>query len=338
MKRTLYFTDSRSVEVREERLSPLGPEEVRVESRYSAISAGTEGLIYRGEAPETMPADETIDALAGDLTFPLRYGYAVVGQVVEIGERVADEWLDRQVFAYNPHESTFVADPSSLVPIPETISPRVATLLANAETAVTFVLDGTPTIGERVAVFGQGTVGLLTTALLARYPLETVVTVDYHERRRRFSERLGADRSFHPEVDDVGSALRSAGGRADLTFELSGNPDALEDAIEVTGYDGRIVVGSWYGTKAVSLELGGRFHRDRLSIESSQVSTIDPERLGRWTRTRRHEAAWEMVSTIEASDLITHEVPFTRAHEAYELLEQRPNEAVQVVLTYDRER
>ena len=50
-----------------------------------AISLGTELLFYRGQVPTDLPVDETIAALAGEVGFPLKYGYAAVGQVVASG-------------------------------------------------------------------------------------------------------------------------------------------------------------------------------------------------------------------------------------------------------------
>ena len=334
--RTLSFIGPRSVAIRDRPVPEPGPDEVRVRTLASAISAGTEGLIYRGEAPASLPADETIDALEDDLSFPLSYGYAAVGRVDAVGAAVSEAWLDRRVFAYNPHESHFTAQPDALVPVPEAIPTRRATLLANVETAVTFLLDGRPTIGERVAVFGQGVVGLLTTALLAHTPVESLVAVDPLASRRSLAEAFGADRTIDPDRRDVDDRLASTtGGRADLTYELSGDPAALDDAIAATGFDGRVVVGSWYGTKPVELDLGGRFHRDRIDVRSSQVSTIAPEHEGRWSRERRHEVAWGWLEDLAVDSLFTHTFPLERADDAYRLLEERPGEAIQVLLTYD---
>ncbi|APX98125.1 oxidoreductase [Natronorubrum daqingense] len=332
----LVFTGPKSVAVESNPIPEPGSTDVLVRTRTSAISAGTEGLIFRGDAPTNLAADDELEALDGDLSFPLRYGYAAVGEVVAVGDDVAEKWLERTVFAYNAHESHFLAEPSDLFPVPDGISPREAALFANLETAVTLTLDGEPRLGEHVAVFGQGTVGLLTTALLARAPLETLLTFEPHAKRRRHSERLGADRSFDPtdrEFPDTVRAVTDA--RADLTYELSGNPEALNDAIASTGFDGRVLVGSWYGTKPANLDLGGRFHRDRIDIRSSQVSTIDPRLSGRWSRERRHDLTWQWLERLEVTPLITHEIPLEDAATAYELLEDRPGEAIQILLTYD---
>ncbi|NHN48473.1 zinc-binding alcohol dehydrogenase [Halostella sp. JP-L12] len=336
--RSLRFTASRSVEVRERPVPDPDDDEVLVETTASAISPGTELLIYRGEAPTEMEADETIDALAGDLSFPLSYGYAAVGRVAEVGREVDEAWRDRRVFAFNPHESHFVAGPDDLIPVPEERSDAEAAMLPNVETAVNFALDARPRVGERVAVFGQGVVGLLTTAVLASFPLASLRTADCYETRRATSEALGADESVDPARDDVVERLRGDDGEgadgADLSVELSGDPAALDRAIDVTGFDGRVVVGSWYGTKRADLDLGGRFHRSRIELMSSQVSTVDPELRGRWTSERRIETAWDRLDRIDVDRLITHRVPIEDASEAYRLLDERPDEAIGVLLTY----
>jgi alcohol dehydrogenase len=187
-------------------------------------------------------------------------------------------------------------------------------------------------IGENVAIFGQGIVGLLSTALLARYPLNRLVTVDSFERRRAESLALGAHGSVAPAAELAAEFAGSDG--PDLLFELSGNPAALDQAIAIAGFDGRIVVGSWYGTKPAQLDLGSRFHRRRIRLSSSQVSTLAPEFGGRWTKARRINVAWQMLRHIGPARLISHRFEVEAAARAYKLLDEAPQQALQVVLSY----
>ncbi|NLV09549.1 zinc-binding alcohol dehydrogenase [Halomicrobium sp. HM KBTZ05] len=320
MVQTLYFTAEREAAIRDRPARDLDAEAVRVETAVSAISAGTELLIYRGDAPEELVADEELDALSGDLAFPLSYGYAAVGTVVDTGSTVADDWRGRRVFAFNPHETSFTAPVSAVVPVPQTMDTETAAHLPSVETAVNFALDGQPRVGERVVVYGAGTIGLCTTSVLASFPLAELVVVDPVEQRRALAERFGADRAVAPG-DEIGFADREPDG-ADLVYELSGNPEALDDAVGTVGYDGRIVVGSWYGTNRADLGLGGRFHRDRITIESSQVSTIAPELRGRWSNERRLETALEHLDDITTDALVYDRVPFASAPEAYRRLDE----------------
>jgi 2-desacetyl-2-hydroxyethyl bacteriochlorophyllide A dehydrogenase len=331
-QKSLYFTAPGQVEIRSARLATPGPGHVMVETVLSAISSGTEGLIYRGQFPDGLALDESISALAREFGYPLKYGYSTVGRVSALGEGVDAVWNGRLVFAFHPHESCFLVPVDELMLVPEGLPAEEAVFLPNMETAVNFVLDGSPLLGEQVAVFGQGIVGLLTSALLARFPLGSLVTLDRFPLRRQASLALGVHASLDPQAEDCLDEISGLFPKgADLAYELSGSPAALDQAIAVTGYAGRVVIGSWYGKKSASLNLGGRFHRSRIRLVSSQVSTLAPELTGRWDKLRRFAAAWEMLRRVQPSRWITHRYPLEQAAQAYQLLDQHPEQAIQVV-------
>jgi 2-desacetyl-2-hydroxyethyl bacteriochlorophyllide A dehydrogenase len=332
--RALYFQRPREVTTEPTPKPAPGPDELLVETAASGVSPGTELLVYDGKVPTEMAVDETIDTLDGTFDYPVKYGYAAVGRVVETGARVDPDWRGERVFAFNPHESYFCADPADVYRVPSDVDTETATLFPTAETAVNFVLDATPRVGERVVVFGAGPVGLATTAVLSSFPLESLVVVDPVATRRDLARELGATETVTPEgVTELAWDGEPAG--ADLCFEVSGNPAALNDAIETVGYDGRVVVGSWYGTKPAELDLGGHFHRGRVDLLSSQVSTISPERRGRWTKGRRMDRAVEAVKRHDLGRLVTDRVPFDDAATAYRLL-TRDTDVLTTVFTYDR--
>lgn len=330
-RHSLHFTGPHETERR--RTTFTFANEVVVETQVSAINAGTELLIYRGDAPPDRPADETIDTLDGDLSFPVRYGYAAVGEVIETDGDVPEEWMGRTVFAFNPHESRFAASPDDLVPIPEDVTPEAMAMLPSVETAISLVLDGRPRIGERVVVFGAGVIGLCTVGVLASFPLERLLVVDPLADRREHARRMGADETLTPEEVPTAVDMDAPDG-ADLVYELSGQPEALDDAIAVTGYDSRVVVGSWYGTKPATLDLDTDFHRNRVTIESSQVSTLSPDARGRWTKARRLDTALHTLRTLDVASLVSHRIPFADAPSAYRLLDDRTEPTLQVLLTY----
>jgi threonine dehydrogenase-like Zn-dependent dehydrogenase len=337
---SLAFVAPRQVALLEEQIPSPGPGQVLVRSLLSAISPGTELLIYRGEFPTDLPVDETISALSGTFSYPIRYGYSLVGHVAALGSQVDPSWQDRLVFAFQPHASGFLARPEELIPLPEDVPAEDAVFLPNMETAVNFLLDGAPSIGEQVAVFGQGIVGLLTTALLARFPLASLVALDRFPARRQASLALGAHTCLDPAspgaIEAARAALQGAGtySGADLVYELSGSPAALDQAIALAGFHGRVVIGSWYGRKRAALDLGGRFHRSRIRLLSSQVSSLAPEHTGRWDKDRRFRTTWEMLRQVKPARLITQRFPLVEAEKAYRLLDENPGEAIQVLLTY----
>jgi 2-desacetyl-2-hydroxyethyl bacteriochlorophyllide A dehydrogenase len=340
MKRqALWFEAPHRVGIREEEISGPSEAEVTVKTLVSAISAGTELLFYRGEIPSDLDVDATIKAFKGTFSFPLKYGYAAVGEVISLGPGVDPLWKGRKVFSFQPHQSHFSAKVTELQPVPASLEILDAVFLPNMETAVTLLLDGKPAIGEQVAVIGQGIVGLLVTAILSRIPLACLLTLDRLAARRQASVKMGAHISIDPaectnrEILSLLQGPREYQG-ADLTYEVSGNPEALDQAIAITGFGARIIIGSWYGTKDATLHLGGSFHRSRIRIMSSQVSSIDPSLEETWTKKRLLGLAWRFLAEVKPSGLITHTFPFSEAEKAYSLLDKDPGDCLQVILTY----
>ena len=326
--RSVVFTAPGIVSVEEAVIPRPAGDELLVKTECSAISAGSELLFYRGQAPADLAADATISALAEQsATYPIRYGYACVGTVLAAGHECNAAQIGRRVFAFHPHASHFVVKATDVIPVPDDVSTTLAALLPNMETAINFVMDGRPVIGERVAVFGLGVVGLLTTALLARFPLGDLLCVDPIAARRQVALKLEATVARPPDATTEGDF--------DLVYELSGAPSVLNQAIAVTGFAGRVVIGSWYGQKSAALNLGGAFHRSRIHLISSQVSTIDPAWSGRWTKARRFDVAWQMLATLPLDSLITHTVSVDDASSAYRLLDESADQALQVLFTYD---
>jgi threonine dehydrogenase-like Zn-dependent dehydrogenase len=271
----------------------------------------------------------------------MAYGYAGVGVIRETGAQVDRSLRDQFVFSFQPHTSHFVTALDSIFPIPDSISPQSACFLPNMETAVNLVQDGAPILGERILVLGQGIIGLLTASLLSEFPLDTLVTVDRFELRRqmstieRYANHVTSPTALDPNARDFrGQALSALGQGADLTFELSGNPEALDDAIALTRFSGRIVIGSWYGEKQVQVDLGGSFHRSRIKLISSQVSSIPPELSGCWDKARRFDVAWQALERIQPEKWITHRFAIDDATEAYRMLDESPQETIQVIFDY----
>jgi threonine dehydrogenase-like Zn-dependent dehydrogenase len=307
-----------------------------IQTSCSAISAGTEMLLYRGEVEPGSKLDDTIPSLQGTCQHPFKYGYSTVGRVMAAGSGVSCDWLGRTVFAFHCHEEAFNLAASEAVPVPPGIGVEDAVMLPSMETALSLIMDAAPVVGEHVVVLGQGVIGLLTTSVLSRFPLARLVTADRYEMRRARSVEMGADISLDPSMD-AQSFAESAGllpSKADLVIELSGRPEALEYATHLGGMEARIVVGSRYGRKPAAGCLGDDFHRHRLHILSSQVSRIDGSLSGRWTKARRLEMAWRLVRAVRPSRLITHRFDISRAAEAYRLLDEGGEQAIQIILTY----
>jgi 2-desacetyl-2-hydroxyethyl bacteriochlorophyllide A dehydrogenase len=326
---SLWFVGPRSVEVNTEALPPLEAGDVLIRTSFSGISGGTEMLAYRGELDPDVAVDETIGALGGTFRFPFRYGYSCVG-IVE--ESRSDLEAGTSVFAFHPHQDAFVVNAGAVVPL-GAVDPRSATLFPLVETALQIALDAGPVLGETVVVFGLGAVGTLTALLLQRAGAR-VVAVDLQPWRRDAAAGLGVA-SVAP--DELQPALQSPDGSpvfVPLVVEVSGNPEALRTALGLLSHEGTVLVASWYGAKEVSLPLGGEFHRRRLTIRSTQVSTIPARLSSRWDAERRRRAVVDLLGELPLDRLATHTFPFDQAQDAYAAIDDGSEGLIHAALGY----
>ena len=332
--RALLHVAERRVEAAEITLRRPGPGEVVIASVCSAISAGTEAMIYAGAFPQGAALDTGIASLqAAAFAYPFAYGYALVGRVVERGAQVDALWQDARVFVFHPHQDRIVAPVSACQRVPDGIAPEAALYFPQIETALTLAMDAAPVVGERAVVFGLGVVGLLTARLLCDFPLSRLVAVEPLAWRREQARQWGIAETLDSS-DAAQCAERLRGLDADFALELSGDMAALNLAIEATGFDGRIVVGSWYGTRSAPLDLGSRFHRNRLRLISSQVSTLAPAATGRWDKARRMALAWRTLERLRPERLPTRFFPLAQCQEAFETLCARPEDVMRVGFRY----
>ncbi|HLT69097.1 MAG TPA: zinc-binding dehydrogenase [Acidimicrobiales bacterium] len=321
------FTAPRHVELRRVPVPEPADGQVLVRTLWSGISSGTEMLAYRGEIDPDLPLDEAIGALGGTFTFPFRYGYACVGRV-ERSRAVLSE--GQLVFAYHPHQDLFVVDVDDVVPV-DGVEPRLATLLPLVETALQVALDAGRVLEEPVLVTGLGAVGLTTSLLLQRAGAR-VTGVEPAAARRAVAASVGVP-AVAPEA--VGDVLAGTGPHGvPLVVEASGRPEALRSALGLLAHEGEVLVVSWYGTKEVPLPLGGDFHRRRLVVRSTQVSTVPAALSGRWTQARRRAVARRLLDELPLAPLATHDFPFAEAPRAYAAVDAGASDLVHAALWY----
>ncbi len=318
--RRVMFTAPGCVALEPVDVAEPGPGQVLVRTQVSGISSGTELLAYRGLIDPDLPLDERIGALGGTFRHPFPYGYSCVGQV----ERAAGSLpVGTTVFAFHPHQDVLLLDEADAVVLPDGTPPREATLFPSVETALQLSLDAGPVAHETVVVLGLGVVGLLTALLLQRAGARVVAT-DPVEARRAIAASAG--------IDAVGPDELPTG--VPLVVELSGSPTALPRALDLLAHEGTALVGSWYGRQDVVLPLGGAFHRRRLTIRSSQVSTIPAALAARWDHARRRAAAAALLADLPVAALATTEVPFDDVARAYEVLDDGTAGVLHVALRY----
>lgn len=272
-------------EIRPTRVPDPTEGQVLVRARHSAISRGTESLVFRGAVPEHERETMRAPFQEGEFPGPVKYGYLSVGDVAT----GPAELRGRTVFCLHPHQTAYVVSADAVAIVPDDVPPERAVLAGTVETAVNALWDAAPLVGHRVAVVGGGMVGCCVTRLLAAMPGVDVTLVDVDPSRAAVADALGA---AFAQPDDAPDGL-------DLVVHASATSSGLQRSLDLLAPDGTVVDLSWYGDAEVRLGLGGAFHSRRLTIRSSQVGAVAPamrsrrsmaERLGLALNLLRDEA------------------------------------------------
>lgn len=281
-----------------EALVEPGPRQCLVEAICSSVSPGTERLVAMDQIPESMREEMRCPYMGGHFPFPVKYGYSLVGMV----SRGPAPLQGRMVHALHPHQDRCVLGAEDVALIPEGVPAPRATLASNLETAVTALWDAQVTIGERALVVGFGVVGSLVARLLSTIPGVRLVVADVSEGQVALARDMGFE-AHHP--DNIVSTAAF-----DLAFHASGASRGLQTAVDLVGFEGRVIELSWYGARPVSLHLGGTFHSQRKSIICSQVSTLPPHQRSRWDMRRRKALVFDLLQNADYDAHLTDTTPF----------------------------
>lgn len=348
MERVVQFTGPRTVEVAAHESEPLPPGHLRVRTRYSGISAGTELTAYRGTNPYLTrtwdPSSRLFDDGAAGIAYPVvGWGYSEVGDVVEVspeldgapgiprvGETVWGIWGHRSEGVVPAEKLTGHRLPDGLDPLAGAFA-RVGAIAYNA------VLGADIHLGEDITVFGQGVIGLLATRL-AQLNGARVTAIDALDVRLEHARAHGAHRTLNARSDAVAERVReeTEGRGADAAIEISGAYPALHEALRSVAVGGRVVAAGFYQGDGVGLRLGDEFHHNRAQLVCSQIGGVPQPLDGRWSVERLQRTFLRLVAEgrIDVASLVSHVVPAADAAEAYELLDGRPQEALQMVLAF----
>ncbi|MGE0749719.1 MAG: zinc-binding alcohol dehydrogenase [Variibacter sp.] len=314
----LWYVAPGRAEMRTEALASPAPKHVRVRTLYSALSRGTETTVASGHVPPSEFERMRAPFMDGHFPFPVKYGYAVVGEIVAD----AGDTAKRRVFALYPHQTEFNIPAAAVCLVPDAVPSRRAVLAANMETALNAVWDGAPGPADRIAIIGGGVVGALLAYLCGRIPGADVTLVDVKPARRELARTLG-----------VGfAAPEAARENCDLVFHASGTGEGLQTSLRLAGEESKVVEVSWYGETKVTAALGGAFHSRRLQLISSQVGTVAPSRRPRWSHARRLAAALALLADPRLDSLLEPDIPFhDLPHRLPQILDPKRGTLCQVI-------
>lgn len=318
--RAFWLREPGSGEIRPLTLAPPRPEEVVVRTLRSAISRGTETLVFNGRVPASQYDTMRAPFQDGAFPAPVKYGYLSVG-VVEDGP---SSLLGQTVFCLHPHQTAYVVPAAAVTVVPDGVPASRAVLAGVVETAVNALWDAAPLIGDRVAVVGAGMVGCCVARLLARYPGVSVSLVDVDPGRAEVAAALGVDFA----------TTGHAPGGCDLVVHASATSAGLQLSLDLLGREGTVVELSWYGDDETTVSLGGAFHSGRLTLRASQVGTVSPARSARRTTADRLVLALDLLRDPAFDALLTGESRFEELPEVMPRIARGDIPALCHALTY----
>ncbi|MFK7993806.1 MAG: zinc-binding alcohol dehydrogenase [Granulosicoccus sp.] len=306
-----WISEKERGELIEAQLPPPADNEVRIKTLYSGVSRGTETLVFSGLVPASEHDRMRAPFQIGDFSFPVKYGYINVGQVVQ----GPDHLQGRCVFCLFPHQTLFNVPEESVTVLPEDVPPERAVLAANMETAINALWDAQPAIGDRISVVGAGVIGSLVAYLAARIVGCDVQLIDINTNRAPVANALGVEFT----------QPRDAKRNRDLVIHTSATEQGLNSALQLAGFESTVVELSWYGSRQISMNLGSAFHSQRLQLKSSQVGHIAAGQRSRWSYQRRLQLALSQLSNPDLDVLISGESHFPELPETLKWLNAPDN-------------
>ena len=354
---------------------PLGPSQVRIRTELASPKHGTELVAYRDDPVASRVYDLAWGAMmprsedAAQRAFPRPLGNMAVGIVSETGPDASRFRVGDRVFGHLPIRETHTVDQDRVDPLPDGLSPEAAVCLDPVVMALA-VRDAEIGLGDRVAVFGLGAIGLVAVQLARLAGADRVIAVDPLANRRDLALTLGAGVAIDPTTDDGDAGLairrlqRPPGGEperraptppkrlvggyteamtqhqpplgVDVALETSGSIGALHGAIRATRFGGTICVVSYYGRDAAGLHLGDEFHINQLRLISARSQSLPLRGAPAWTLERTVDLAlrWMTSGRIRTEGILTPIVPFAESADAYRMIDEHPERSIKLGIRF----
>lgn len=330
---------------------PIKEDEVRIQSMYSGISHGTEMSVYRGNAPFFRSKLDWnsrlfLQAQENDTwNYPIRscdpgvwyMGYSNVGRIIETGTTVKGFKNGDIVYSNAPNQTQVIRKYDQIIKLPENIKPENGVFFTNMITTFNGILDTRIKLGDCVAVSGLGVLGQLAVQMVKLSGAFSVYGIDMYDKRLEAALKNGADAVFDPKkTKDIAMDIRKMSGNkgTDAVIEVSGSSKALNEAIRIAAPDTTVTALGWYQGQCSDLNLSEEFHHNRITLKCSQTVFIDPKLSHMWDHKRKERVCLDLLGKLKLDNLITHCIPYENAAEAYEMIDSKPGEIIQVVLVY----
>ena len=342
MPRQLIATAPRTPEFQDYEAPEVGPKDVLVRSLFGAFKHGTELISYRGEDPQRDsnydPEWQMFVPAENAVRFPRGLGNMIVGEVIEVGAEVETVAVGDRVTAHSSMKDLVAWPESQVRALPPGMSWQAATCLDPLCFAFSAVRDGQIRLGDNVAIFGMGAIGLFAVQCALMQGAERVFVVDPIERRRKLAIAWGAEAAFDPTASDAGAEIRKLTDKkgADVCIETSGNYNAMHHAIRGVAFGGNVVAVAYPKPCIGGLDLGREAHFNLPNLIFARACSEPTRDHPRWSFQRIEDTCWRMLAdgkfkTDEALDPV---VPFDQAADAWRQVDESPQDSVKLGVAF----
>ena len=323
MPRELVAVALRQPALREYEDGPVPADSVRVQVEFGSPKRGTELTAYYGYH---------------GTTFPMGLGNMCVGKIIEIGGDVEGFDIGERVTNHGHLRETHTWRADSVHKMPDRMTWKEAVCYDPAHFGMSAIRDGKVRVGERVAVFGLGAIGLMTVQMARIAGADFVAAVDPLERRRKAAENTGAELVIDPTACNVGDVLKEATGGlgVDVAVETSAIYEALDDALRAVTFEGTIVYAGHAKACTGGLDLGAVAHVNIPNIIFARANS-DPNRdHPRWHFGRIADTCWKWLAAgrFDCEPVVDPVVPFEDSVEAYIEMDNHPERSVKLGISF----
>jgi len=346
----------------------VGPNQIGIRTSKTLISSGTERMLIDfskasllGKArqqPEKVKVvfDKiktdglvpTIEAVTNKLGAPMPLGYSNVGHVVSIGKHVSNFAVGDRVLSNGPHAEYVSVSKNLCVKVPDDVSDEEAVFGVIGAIALQSIRLINPTLGETVAVFGLGLVGLLTIQLLRANGCR-VIGIDFDKKKLAHAQSFGAEIiSLSKNTDPVPSAIRFSRGRgvdAVIIATATDSDKPIQQAAQMSRKRGRVVLVGTAGLKInrtdffekeITFQVSCSYGPGRYDQNFEDNGVDYPFGFVRWTEQRNFEAVLDSISdkTLKLENLVSNTFNVSDAPSAYEYLSKNKS-SLGIIIEYN---
>jgi threonine dehydrogenase-like Zn-dependent dehydrogenase len=341
MERIFTCTGVRQLEYQEYHVPVLKPGEIRIKSVFGAAKHGTEMSFYKGYGNARGDFDATKGIFRREAPgnpYPFHIGNMVVGSVSEVSKDVTGFSIGERVLAYSGFSTTVVANASSCWRLPDHVTWQSAVCIDPADFAFSAIRDGGVRIGDSVAVFSLGAIGLMAIQLLALTGAHPIIALDPIERRRQLALECGASVVLDPTQCDAGAEIRklTCHRGADVIIEYSGTRQAMQDALRGVAWGGTVVSGAFPPPYTAGLDFGAESHLNIPNIVFSRACS-DPNRdHPRWNNDRIYATCFDLITKrrLIGDNIVWPIVCFDELINAYPKIADDPSTTLKLGVRY----